>query len=136
MGQIGGCGSVSRRLGLRVVCAALVALLSSVPAGFAQEMCKGKRPLDPRNARLKVLDIRVTDDVVVGRIKNDSGETASGAMIWVSYFMSRGGGLLGQQCIPIGDLSGGEERPFRANPVVEVLKAEAWDYAAEALSWK
>jgi len=136
MKQIGRCGPASRWLGVLLVGAVLVVSLFSVPAAFAQEMCKGKRPLDPRNARLKILDIRVTDDAVVGRIKNDSGETASGAMVWVNYYMSRRGGLLGQQCIPIGDLSPGEERPFRANPTVEVFKAESTDYAAEALNWK
>jgi hypothetical protein len=99
-------------------------------------MCTGKRPLDPRNARLKVLDLRVTDDAVSGRIKNDSGEGAVGVMVWVNYYMSRRGGLLGQQCIPIGDLRAGEERPFRATPTADLFKSEATDYAAEALSWK
>jgi hypothetical protein len=99
-------------------------------------MCAGKRPLDPRNARLKVLELRVADDAVSGRIKNDSGERAVGAMVWVNFYMTRRGGLLGQQCIPIGDLAAGEERSFRATPQADVFKAEATDYAAEALSWR
>jgi len=125
-----------RWLVLLVVCLAFGGAVAPAAPSFAQEMCTGKRPLDPRNARLKILDIRVTDDAVSGRIKNDSGEMAIGAMVWVNYYMSRRGGLLGQQCIPIGDLGAGEERPFRANPTASVFKAESTDYAAEALSWK
>ena len=125
-----------RWLALLVACLAFGGAVGSAAVAFAQEMCTGKRPLDPRNARLKVLDLRVTDDVVFGRIKNDSGEGAVGVMIWVNYYMSRRGGLLGQQCIPIGDLSAGQERPFRATPTMSVFKAESTDYAAEALSWK
>jgi hypothetical protein len=121
---------------LLVVCLVFGGPLGLASLSRAQEMCAGKRPLDPRNARLKVLELQVTDDAVSGRIKNDGGERAIGAMVWVNYYMSRRGGLLGQQCIPIGDLGAGEERPFRATPTADVFKAESTDYAAEALSWK
>ena len=133
---------IGRRPGTRrwlvrlVVCLAFGGALWPAALTLAQEMCTGKRPLDPRNARLKVLDLQVADDAVSGRIKNDSGEGAAGVMVWVNYYMSKRGGLLGQQCIPIGDLRAGEERPFRADPTVDAFKSEATDYAAEALSWR
>jgi hypothetical protein len=125
-----------RWLVLLVMCLTIGGILGVASVSLAEEMCAGKRPLDPRNARLKILDIQVTDDAVSGRIKNDSGERAIGAMVWVNYYRSRRGGLLGQQCIPIGDLAAGEERPFRETPKADVFKAEATDYAAEALSWR
>ncbi len=125
-----------RWLVLLAACLAVGGVAGPASVSLAQEMCAGKRPLDPRNARLKILDLRVTDDAVSGRIKNDSGERAVGAMLWVNFYMSRRGGLLGQQCIPIGDLAAGEERPFRATPTADIFKAEATDYAAEALSWR
>ena len=108
------------------------------PPGLAQadETCKGGRPMNPRNSRLNVLEIGVGQGGIAGRIKNTSGDRAVGVMIWVNYFRSVRGGLVGQQCIAVGDLASGEERRFQAPRSMETLGAESWTHAAEALDWK
>lgn len=102
----------------------------------ADEMCQGSRPVDPRNSRLDVLEININQAGIAGWIKNSSDKTAVGVMVWVNYFRSARGGLIGQQCIPIGDLTAGERRPFRASQSVKASEAESWTHAAEALDWK
>lgn len=99
-------------------------------------MCQGSRPVDPRNSGLDVLEITLNEAGIAGRIKNTSDDTAVGVMIWVNYFLSARGGLIGQQCIPIGELPAGEERPFHALLAAEAAEAERWTHAAEALEWR
>ena len=118
-------------LGLSLAFALFVAGLSA-----ADEPCKGRRGLDPRTARLQVLDIQVTQQGIVGKVKNSSDETALGVMVWVNYYMTRRGGLMAQQCIPVGDLRSGEERGFQALLHSEANRAESWDYAADAAGWR
>ena len=102
----------------------------------AQEPCQGKRALDPRTARLQVLNIQIGRQGIVGRVKNTSGETALGVMVWVNYYISRRGGLKGQQCVPVGDLRAGEEGTFQGIPIAEADGSEAFDYAADAAGWR
>lgn len=125
--KVRACGWVS-------VIAALALLLPGV--AVADEGCQGRRALDPRTARLQVLGLQVTQQGIVGRVKNNSGETALGVGVWVNYYLSRRGGLAGQQCIPIGDLKAGEERPFAALPIDEATRTEAYDYAVDASGWR
>lgn len=115
----------------------IVAMLLLLPGtAIAQEPCQGKRALDPRTARLQVLDLQVTKQGIAGRVKNTAGETALGVMVWVSWYLSRRGGLTAQQCIPVGDLRSGEERTFTALPASEAERAEAYDYAPDAVGWR
>jgi len=55
-----------------------------------QAACQGKRPLDPRNARVQVLDLRVGQQGILGRLRNTSGETALGVGVWVNFYLSSG----------------------------------------------
>ncbi len=116
---------------------ALAALLSALPAPlFAQQSCQGRRAVDPRSAKLRVLEIHVARDGVAGRVQNSGGERALGAAVWINYYASRRGGLLGQQCIPLGDLASGEERAFLVPVQVDAAQVQAWDYAVEAADWR
>ncbi len=124
-------GGASGWLGL----IAALTLLIPGPAA-ADEACQGKRPLDPRNARIQVLELRVGQQGIIGRVKNTSGETALGVGVWVNYYLSRRGGLMGQQCIPVGDMKAGEERNFGAFPIDEAMRAEAYDYAVDTTEWR
>ena len=115
----------------------VVALLLCMPgSAIADEPCQGKRALDPRNARLQVLDLQVGQQGVLGRVRNGGGETALGVMVWVNYYLSRRGGLTAQQCIAVGDLRPGEERPFAGGPPAEAARTEAFDYAVDAVGWR
>jgi len=114
---------------------ATLILLVPRPAA-ADEPCKGRGPLDPRTARLQVLDLRIGGEGIVGKVKNTSGETAIGVMVWVNYYIGRRGGLSAQQCIPVGDLQSGEERSFLAIPISEADGKEAFDYAVAAVGWR
>lgn len=116
------------------VAAALVLLVLGTAA--ADEGCQGRRALDPRTARLQVLDLQVGQQGIVGRVRNNSDETALGVGVWVNFYLSRRGGLAGQQCIPVGDLKAGDERPFSALPIDQALRAEAFDYAVDASGWR
>jgi hypothetical protein len=116
------------------IVAALI-LLVPRPAA-ADEPCKGRGPLDPRTARLQVLDLRIGGEGIVGKVKNTSGETALGVMVWVNYYIGRRGGLSAQQCIPVGDLQSGEERSFQAIPIPEADGKETFDYAVAAVGWR
>jgi hypothetical protein len=128
--------AVTGRAAILLTAVALALLLCLPVSGLADEMCKGSRPVDPRNSGLDVLEINVAPEGVTGRIKNTSGDTAVGVMIWINFFRSARGGLFGQQCIPIGDMASGEERPFRSPPSTEAAEAESWSHAAEALDWR
>jgi len=115
----------------------LAVLILQIPGPVtAQEPCQGKRAIDPRTARLQVLNIEIGRQGIVGRVKNTSGETALGVMVWVNYYLSRRGGLKGQQCIPVGDLRGGEEATFQGIPIAEADGTEAFDYAVDAAGWR
>lgn len=114
-----------------------VALILLLPGPVAaEEPCQGKRGLDPRTARLQVLDFQIGRGGVVGGVKNKSSETALGVGVWVNYYQSRRGGLLGQQCIPVGELRPGEERAFLAAPMAEAERAESLDFAVDAAGWQ
>ncbi len=115
---------------------ALAILLWLPGLALSDEMCKGSRPLDPRNSDLDVLEINVAPEGITGKIKNTSGNTAVGVMVWVNYFRSARGGLFSRQCIPIGDMAPGEERPFQGPPFAEADEAESRTHAAEALDWR
>ena len=116
----------------------LIAALALVVPGWAaaDEGCQGRKALDPRTARLQVLNLQVGRDGIAGSVKNTSSETALGVGVWVNYYLSRRGGLAGQQCIPIGDLKPGEERPFAAIPIDQAARTEAFDYAVDASGWR
>ena len=120
------------RLGLVLV---LAVLLSPVPSG-AQSACDSRGRMDPRSARLRVSNLIVTREGVAGKITNTTSETALGAAVWVNFYQTRRGGPLGQQCIPIGELAGGEERAFVAPVQVDTTQVEAWDYAVDAGGWR
>lgn len=126
--------------GKRWVCGlvgVIAALMLLVPrTAVADQGCQGRRALDPRTARLQVLNFQVGQQGIVGSVKNNSGETALGVGVWVNYYLSRRGGLAGQQCIPVGDLKSGEERPFAALPIDQAARAEAFDYAVDASGWR
>lgn len=127
----------AKRRGTTIGVGLVAALVLCVPRlAVADEPCKGKRALDPRTARLQVLDLVVSKQGIVGKVKNTSGETALGVMVWVNYYLSRRGGLTAQQCIPVGDLQSGEERPFQAYPISEADRTEAFDYAVDAVGWR
>lgn len=100
----------------------------------ADDPCE-RKPLDPRSGQLHFLGIEVTWESIAGRVKNQSSDTALGVRVWVNYYMSRRG-LAAQQCIPVGDLSPGEERDFQASPIPEVENAEAYAYTMDALGWR
>ena len=127
-----------RNWGIRLLWTSVaLALLLWVPGpALADEMCQGSRPVDPRNSGLDVLEINVAPEGITGRIKNTSGDTAVGVMVWVNYFRSARGGLFGQACIPIGEMAPGEERAFQGPPSAEAAEAESWTHAAEALDWR
>ncbi len=115
----------------------LVSLTLLAPGSLlAQEPCQGKRQVDPRSARLQVMDLRVTSQGVMGRMRNTASDTALGAMLWVNYYATRRGGPKGQQCIPVGDLQPGEERAFGAPIIPEAGGSESFDYAADAAGWR
>jgi hypothetical protein len=117
--------------------AAGLAILLWLPGpAWADEMCQGSRPVDPRNSGLNVLEIKVAPEGITGRITNTSAKTAVGVMVWVNFFRSARGGLFGRQCMPIGDMAPGEERPFQGPPSAEAAAAESWTHAAEALDWR
>lgn len=116
---------------------AITGLLLLLPGPVAaQEPCQGGRALDPRTARLQVLDFQASRAGVVGRVKNNAGETALGVGVWVNYYLSRRGGLIGQQCIPVGDLRPGEDRAFRAATIAEADRAEGFDFTVDAAGWR
>lgn len=125
-------GAVGRRTG---PVAAILLLLWLWGPALAQEMCQ-KKMLDPRSARLQVRDIQASRNQITGKVKNSSGETATGVMVWLSYYVGRRGGLMAQQCIPVGDLQPGEERTFLGVTAPEAEKAESYDYSADAVGWK
>lgn len=115
----------------------LAALGLCVPSpAMAEEPCQGRRPLDPRTARIQVLNVQIGRQGIVGKVKNTAGETALGVGVWVNYYLSRRGGLTAQQCIPVGDLQSGEERSFQAIPIPDADRTEAYDYAVDAVGWK
>lgn len=113
-----------------------LALLTLAPPSHAQQACQGRRAVDPRSARLQVLEIHVAREAVAGRVRNTASETALGAAVWVNFYLSRRGGFAGQQCIAIGDLGPGEERDFLAPVQVDASRLEAWDYAGEVAGWR
>ena len=114
-----------------------LALLLFLPGhAWADEMCQGSRPMDPRNSDLDVLEINVAPQGVTGKITNTSGKTAVGVMVWVNYFRSARGGLFDRQCMPVGDMAPGEERSFQGPPAAGAAEAESWKHAAEALDWR
>lgn len=104
-------------------------------SGAAQEICQPK-PVDPRSARLQVLDLQVSRSQIAGRVRNTSGETALGVMVWLNYYVSRRGGLTAQQCIAVGDLQPGEERPFLGSTIPEAEKIESYNYSTDAVGWR
>lgn len=115
----------------------IAALMLFVPeTASTDEGCQGRSGVDPRTARLQVLDLHVCQQGIVGRVKNNSGETALGVGVWVNFCLSRRGGLAGQQCIPVGDLQAGDERPFAALPIHQASGAEAFDFALDASGWR
>ena len=128
--------AVTGSVAILLTSVALALVLCLPGTSLADEMCKGSRPVDPRNSSLDVLEINVSPEGITGRIKNTSGDTAVGVMVWVNFQRSARGGLLGQQCIPIGEMASGEERPFQGAPSAEGAVAEAWTHAAEALEWR
>ena len=103
----------------------------------ASEPCQ-RRPLDPRSARLQVVDISVTAGEVAGRVKHtgSSSDTAVDVVVWVNYYQSPRGGILGQQCIVIGDIKSGEEREFGERSTPEAARARAFDTAVAATEWR
>ncbi len=116
---------------------AIAGLLLLLPGpAVAEEPCQGKRGLDPRTARLQVLDFQASRGGIVGRVRNTGSDTALGVGVWVNYYQTRRGGILGQQCIPVGDLRSGEERAFRALPMADADRAEAFDFAVDAVGWR
>lgn len=72
----------------------------------------------------------------MGKVRNTGSDTALGVGVWVNYYQTRRGGILGQQCIPVGDLRSGEERAFRALPMADADRAEAFDFAVDAVGWR
>jgi len=59
-----------------------LALLVCLPGpAWADEMCQGSRPMDPRNSDLDVLEINVGPQGINGRITNTSDRTAVGVMV-------------------------------------------------------
>jgi|MudIll2142460700_1097286.scaffolds.fasta_scaffold576959_1 hypothetical protein len=128
--------AVTARTAILLTSVALALLVCLPGSALADEMCKGSRPADPRNSGLDVLEINVAPEGIAGRIKNTSGDTAVGVMVWINYFRGARGGLLAQQCIPIGDMASGEERPFQGPPSAEAAEAGNWTHAAEALDWR
>jgi hypothetical protein len=128
--------AVTCRVAILLMPMALALLLCLPGAAWADEMCQGSRPMDPRNSDLDVLEINVAPQGVTGRITNTSGKTAVGVMVWVNYFRSARGGLFDRQCMPIGDMAPGEERSFQGPPSAGAAEAESWKHAAEALDWR
>jgi len=128
--------AVIARAAILLTSVALALLLCLPGSGLADEMCKGSRPVDPRNSGLDVLEINVAPEGITGTIKNTSGDTAVGVMVWVNYFRSARGGLFDRQCMPIGDMAPGEERAFQGPPSAGAAEAESWSHAAEALDWR
>lgn len=116
----------------------LILVVGLALPGFAvaDEPCQARRALDPRTARLQALDVHVTRNGIIGRIKNTSSETALGVMVWVNYFLSRRGGYTAQQCIPVGDIGPGEEREFLAPTSGGAERAEAFTYTVDAVGWR
>ena len=128
----------ARRGSLAAWCLVLVGVLiifSVQGPAAADDPCERKL-LDPRSGQLHFLGIEVTWEGIAGRVKNQSGDTALGVRVWVSYYLSRRGGLAAQQCIPVGDLRPGEERDFQASPIPEVESAEAYAYTVDAVGWR
>lgn len=114
-----------------------VALILLLPGPVtAEEPCQGKRGLDPRTARLQVLDFQAGRGGIVGKVRNNGSDTALGVGVWVTFYQSRRGGLLGQQCIPVGELRPGEERVFLAAPMAEAERAESLDFAVDVAGWR
>lgn len=132
--QMGVAARAARSAGWLGAIAGLLLLLPGPVA--AQEPCQGKRGLDPRTARLQVLDFQASRGGIVGKVRNTGSDTALGVGVWVNYYQTRRGGILGQQCIPVGDLRSGEERAFRARPNSEAERAEAFDFAVDAAGWR
>ncbi len=114
----------------------VVALAFSAQGPAAADDPCERKPLDPRSGRLQFLDIGVGREGIAGRVKNHSSETALGVRVWVNYYVSRRGGLAAQQCIPVGDLSPGEERDFQVSPIPDVERAEGYTYTVDAIGWR
>ena len=114
---------------------ALAIVLQGVAS--ASEPCQ-RRPLDPRSARLQVADIRVTAGEVAGRVKytGSSSDTAVDVVVWVNYYHSPRGGLIGQQCIVVGDFKPGEEREFTAAAGSEAASAVAFNTSIAVTEWR
>lgn len=127
----------ARRGSLAAWCLVLggVLIFSVQGPAAADDPCE-RRPLDPRSGQLHFLGIEVTWEGIAGRVKNQSSDTALGVRVWVSYYLSRRGGLAAQQCIPVGDLGPGEERDFQASPIPQIESAEAFAYTADAIGWR
>ena len=117
---------------------ALTVFLQGVAA--ADETCQ-RKAFDPRSARLQVLDVSVSPRAITGKVQNNSsmntsGETAVGVVVWVNYYRSSRGGLMGQQCIVVGDIRVGEEREFGTTPIPEAEGARSFDTAVAATEWR
>jgi hypothetical protein len=119
-------------LGMLVALAILLQGMAS-----AGDPCE-RRPLDPRSARLQVVDIHVTADGVSGSVKHtgSSSDTAIDVVVWVNYYLGTRGGIIGQQCILVGDIRPGEERDFTARAPAEAGRARAFDTAVAATEWR
>ncbi len=126
--------SAARRL-LPWILVALAIFLQGVAS--AADPCE-RRALDPRSARLQLVDITVTSGGVAGKVKNGSSgsDTAIDVVVWVNYFHSSRGGLIGQQCIVVGDMTPGEEREFTAAAGPEAAGAVAFNTSVTAREWR
>ena len=138
MGARKGTGSCRTRRAALTACwlGVVVALVFFAQGPAAAEDPCERKPLDPRSGQLHFLGIEVNRGGIAGRVKNQSGETALGVRVWVNYYMSRRGGLAAQQCIPVGDLSPGEERDVQASPIAEAENTEAYTYTVDAIGWR
>ena len=120
-------------------CLGMLVALAIVLQGVASagEPCE-RRPLDPRSARLEVVDIHVTADGVSGRVQytGRSSDTAIDVVVWVNYYLGTRGGIVGQQCIPVGDIRPGEEREFVERAPAETGRARAFDTTVAATEWR
>ncbi len=97
-----------------------------------------RRALDPRSARLELVDITVTSGAVAGKVKYGSSgsDTAIDVVVWVNYYHSPRGGLIGQQCIVVGDIKPGEEREFTAAAGSEAAGAVAFNTSIAVTEWR
>jgi hypothetical protein len=73
--------AVTGSVAILLMSMALALLLCLPGPAWADEMCQGSRPMDPRNSDLDVLEINVGPQGITGRITNTSGKTAVGVMV-------------------------------------------------------